>query len=98
LENALRSQIYLENLPIIGTPLSSTFQQGEAALKKFGALEANVKQALINLDNLPNRTGQPSERHRWRDQQRRGCQLGADDIGQRQFDAEGPQPGKRNVQ
>ncbi len=56
LEGALNSQIYLENLPIIGTQLGAAFKQGQAALKKFSVLEANVKQALTNLNNLPNAT------------------------------------------
>ena len=50
------SQIYLENLPIIGTQLGAAFKQGQAALKKFSVLEANFKQALTNLNNLPNVT------------------------------------------
>ena len=56
LEGALDSQVYLENLPIIGTQLGAAFKQGQAALKKFSVLEANVKQALTNLNNLPNAT------------------------------------------
>ena len=56
LEAALNSQIYLENLPIIGTQLGAAFKQGQAALKKISVLEANVKQALTNLNNLPNVT------------------------------------------
>lgn len=56
LEAALDSQIYLENLPIIGTQLGAAFKQGQAALTKISVLEANVKQALTNLNNLPNAT------------------------------------------
>ena len=56
LEAALGSQIYFENLPIIGTQLGKAFNQGQAALTKIGVLEADVKQALTNLNNLPNVT------------------------------------------
>jgi hypothetical protein len=56
LEAALDSQIYLENLPIIGTQLGAAFKQGQAALTKISVLEANFKQALTNLNNLPNVT------------------------------------------
>jgi hypothetical protein len=52
IQQALQSKVYAENLPIIGSLISSAAAKGQAALQQFGSLETNVFNALNAFNNV----------------------------------------------
>lgn len=52
IKQALQTKVWAENLPIVGSLITSAASQGQAALQQFASLETNVFNALNAFNNV----------------------------------------------